>query len=167
MTSIAAVRWGAAMVLCAVAASSLRAQAVAHPDLSGVWVLDHARSDASSFTPSGAVYTVRQSGDSVVVDRRTFATNGDTIPSHMVWGWGGREWKNTLPLIGTEVETTSTAAWQGDTLVVRSTAMAQGSELVQVDSWVLARDGTLRIRREATYGGTPIGSPTFVFERRP
>ncbi len=155
------------MVLGAVAASSLRAQAAAHPDLSGVWVLDHDRSDASSFTPAGAVYTVQQSGDSMMVDRRIFATTGDTIASHMTWAWDGREWKNTLPLIGTAVETTSTAAWQGDTLVVRSAATAQGSELVQVDSWVLGRDGTLRIRREATFGGSPIGSPTWVFVRRP
>ncbi len=154
------------MVLGAVAASSLGAQASAHPDFSGVWVLDHARSDASSFTPSGAVYTVRQSADSMVVDREILATTGDTIVSHMTWGWDGRTWKNTLPLIGSAVETSSTASWQGDTLVVRSSAMAQGSELVQVDWWTRDRDGTLRIRRDASYGGSPIGSPTWVFVRR-
>jgi hypothetical protein len=155
------------MVLGAVAASSLSAQANAgHPDLSGIWVMDPARSDSSSFTPAGAVYVVTQGGDTLAVDRRILATTGDTIVSHMVWGWDGATWTNTLPLIGTDVETRATASWHGDTLVVHSTAMAGGSQLVQDDGWMLAADGTLRIHRMATYAGRSLGSPTLVFVRR-
>jgi len=53
-------------------------------DFSGIWVLDYARSDSSSYTPSSATYAVVQAGDSMIVDRTT--PNGK---SHTVYGLDG------------------------------------------------------------------------------
>jgi len=147
----------------AIAFSSLAAQ-VSHPDLSGTWILDHARSDSSSFTPASATFVVRQLGDSMVLDRDTPGTGH----MHLIYTFDGSARVNTLRLVDTAVAATSTAEWHADTLVVHTTSEAGGGSLVQRDSWWLGPEAaTLRIRREATYEGAPIGSPTLVFVRRP
>ncbi|HEY4100686.1 MAG TPA: hypothetical protein VGM20_07395 [Gemmatimonadales bacterium] len=139
------------------------AQRASHPDLSGTWILDVARSDSSSFTPKSATYVVTQAADSIIVDRETSGTG----KQHAVYALDGTPRVNTLRLIGTSTEATSKVEWIGDTLVVHTTSRPEDADLVQIDRWSLGANGTeLRIHREAVYAGQSMGSPTLVFGRK-
>lgn len=156
-------RRGAVFTTALLVLQSNALAAQAHPDFTGVWVLDASRSDSSSFTPKSATYAIVQRGDSIVVDRETPGTG----KSHTVYGLDSKPRTNTLRLVGTETEATSMVAWTGAVMVVRTNSHPGDADLVQVDTWTLAPDGkTLRIRREATYGGRPMGSPTLVFVKQ-
>lgn len=146
-----------------VAIAYLPAQARgAHPDFTGTWVLDYARSDSSSYTPKSATYAVTQQGDSMIVDRETPGT-GRTITVYLL---NGHARKNTLRLVGTATEATSLTTWRHDSLIVNTTSMPADKPLVQRDTWTLDADGrTLRIHREARYDGRAMESPTLVFTR--
>jgi hypothetical protein len=149
----------AAVVFVAIAASSLAAQG-GHPSFSGTWILDTARSDKSSFTPQSATYHVTQLGDSLILDRETAGTG----KAHMVYELTGKPRTNTLPLIGLSTAATSTVSWHGDSLVVHTLSHPQDADLVQTDIWVLANGGReLRLKRDAVYAGSSMGSPTLVF----
>lgn len=148
--------------------ASLAAQSPSHPNFTGTWVMDVAKSGASSFTPTASTYTVVHVGDTLMVDRATTSTNGDLVKAHMRYVVDGGVWKNMLPLVGQSLEASSVLRWAGDTLVIRSTSKNGDDELVQVDRWTLAADGaTLTMARSAVYAGNPIGSPTWVFAKRP
>ncbi len=149
------------LTMCAVAISFAAAQSMAHPDFSGVWVLDYARSDSSSFTPKSGTWTVVQRGDSLMLDR--VSPNGR---QQAVYSLTGTPRKFTLRLVGTETEATSTVAWRGAAMVVHTTSHPTDAELVQTDTWILSADGKeLRIKREAANGGVSMGSPTLVFTK--
>jgi hypothetical protein len=149
--------------MCAAALSVASAQSVAaRPNFTGVWVLDVARSDSSSFTPKSATWTVMQQGDSIILDRET-----PTIKQHAVYALNGTPRKNTLRLVGTEAEATSTVSWNDAVMVVHTTSHPGEIDLVQNDTWTLSADGKeLRIRREAASAGNAIGSPTLVFLKK-
>ena len=52
-------------------------------------------------------------------------------------------------------------------MVVHTTSHPGDADLVQVDTWTLGADGKeLRIKREATYAGRLMGSPTLVFVKQ-
>ncbi len=152
-----------ATTLCAVAISFASAQSAPHPDFSGTWILDVARSDSSSFTPKSATWSVIQKGDSIVLDRESPGTG----MQHVVYAFDGSPRKFTLRLVGNETEATSTVSWTGLTMVVHTTSRPMDEDLIQTDTWMLSRDGKeLRIKREANYAGSPMGSPTLVFVRK-
>ena len=143
-----------------------RAQVPIHPDFSGTWIMDTVQSEKSSFNPAGMLYRISQTGTSIVIDRASTSATGAVTSTHMVLGTDGKPWKNALKLVGQEVEAASTVAWRGDTLVIRTTSTPGEKTLLQVDEWMLSADGnTLRMHRQATYDGAPIGAPMWVFGR--
>ena len=132
-------------------------------DFNGVWILDFARSDSSSYTPKSATYAVSQYKDSIMVDRESPGAG----KQHAVYMLDGSPRKYTLRLVGTETEATSTITWISSGMIVHTTSRPNDAELVQTDTWTLNADGSeLRIRREASYNGSPMGSPTLVFTRK-
>ncbi len=162
-------RIATATLLWAVAFSSAKAQAaLARANFTGAWNFDAAKSGASTFNPASGFYVVRQTTDSFIIDRETTGTTGTVTKAHMVYGFDGKPWKNSLPLVGQMVEQTSVVTWENGSMVIRSRSQAGDAELVQVDIWTLAADGkSFSIKREASYDGNPIGSPTSVFNKQP
>jgi hypothetical protein len=154
-------RFATALVLSAVAISFAHAHSTpAHPDFSGVWVMDASRSDSSSFTPKSATWIVQEQGDSLILDRESPGTG----KQHAVYALSGASRKNTLRLVGSGTEATSVVSWNAATMVVHTTSRPGDADLVQTDSWTLSADGAeLRIHREASYAGKAMGSPTLVF----
>jgi hypothetical protein len=66
------------------------------------------------------------------------------------------------------VPLSSRTEWDGNTLVVRSTAMIQGKELRLTDRWTLDADGKTMTRAELhQYGSEPEGEDVVVCDRRP
>jgi hypothetical protein len=154
----------AAAILGSAAISLLSAQtAPVHPDFSGTWVLDAARSDSSSFTPKSATWAVLQAGDSIILDRESPGAG----KQHAVYALDGSPRSFTLRLVGSGTEAVSTVAWTGRAMVVHTTSHPGDADLVQADTWALSADGKeLRIKREATYAGRLMGSPTLVFVKQ-
>ncbi|HEY4321651.1 MAG TPA: hypothetical protein VGM77_10815 [Gemmatimonadales bacterium] len=121
-------------------------------------------------TPASSTYIIVQHGDTLSVDRTNVSAPSAQMPepmtlkSKLVWAVDGQPWKNTLPLVGAEVETTTVSTWAGDTMVVHVTGQVQGSDLVQDDRWSLSADGkALTIHRGVTYAGQEMGAPTLVY----
>lgn len=149
-------------LLATVAIFALPAQA--RPNFSGKWVMDTARSEKSSFTPKASTWTVVQQGDSLILDRTSPASG----TQRAVYALNGAPRSYTLRLLGTETTATSTVAWTSGSMVVHTTSRPEDAELVQNDTWTLSADGKeLRVKREATYPGMNLGSPTLVFTRQP
>ena len=159
-----AYRIAAVAVLCSAAISVVSAQVgAARPDFSGVWVLDAGRSDSSSYTPKSATWAVVQAGDSIILDRESPGAG----KQHAVYALDGSPRTFTLRLVGSGTEAVSTVTWTAAAMVVHTTSHPGDAELAQTDSWTLSADGKeLRIKREATYAGRAMGSPTLVFLRQ-
>jgi hypothetical protein len=157
-------RIAVAGILSSAAIFVLPAQAAAqHPDFSGVWVLDAARSDSSSYTPKWATWAVVQQGDSIILDRESPGAG----KQHAVYSLDGSRRTFTLRLVGSGTDAVSTVSWTGSAMVVHTSSHPGDADLAQVDTWTLSADGKeLRIQREATYGGRSMGSPTLVFVRQ-
>lgn len=157
-------RIAAVAILCSAAISVGSAQVAAGgPDFSGVWVLDAGRSDSSSFTPKSATWAVVQAGDSIILDRESPGAG----KQHAVYALDGSPRTFTLRLVGSGTEAVSTVTWTAGVMVVHTTSHPGDAELVQSDAWTLSADGKeLRIKREATYAGHLMGSPTLVFLRQ-
>src|SRR5689334_6270794 len=107
-----------AVALTALAAAAAPAQS--HPNLAGRWVLDAARSEPGPLTPSAMSYTIQQSGDRLTVVRDVTNDAGHAT-STLTYGVDGQPWKNSFAQGGQEVQATSTLAWEGATLVIRTT----------------------------------------------
>src|SRR5689334_26003 len=103
-----------ALILNAVAISFASAQVrAARPDFTGTWILDHDRSDSSSFTPKSATWIVVQRGDSLVLDRESPGAG----KQHAVYALDGTPRHFTLRLVGNETEATSSVEWNGATMI--------------------------------------------------
>lgn len=134
-----------------------------HPDLSGTWNLDMAKSNfGQGQAPASEVDTITESGDSMKVvtaqkggmmgdmnTTETFTTNGQ--PS----SWSG--------MGNTQVK--GTASWDGDKLVVDAKTSFQGSAVSIKDTYSLSADGKTLTR--VTHIATGMGNfdTTSVYEK--
>jgi hypothetical protein len=158
-----------AAVLAAVMIANRGAAQGAHPDFAGSWVLDAAKSVSQpAAVPSAATWTVTSHGDTITVDRETTADNGATVKSHVVVATDGKPYQNPVPLGAETVNTTSSATFDAQGLVVTTSGSAQGFDFTQTDHWTLGADGkTLTSSRVVNVGGQMVQSATLVFNRKP
>jgi hypothetical protein len=135
-----------------------------HPDLSGTWNLDIAKSNfGAGQPPASEVDTITESGDSMKVvtaqkggmmgdfnNTETFTTDGQ--PSSWT-GMGNSEVKGT-------------AQWDGDKLVVNAKSSFQGSPVTIKDTYSLSSDGKTLTR--VTHVETGMGNfdSTSVYEKQ-
>ena len=134
VTSAAAL---AAVVVTAAAAS--HHAALAHPDFSGTWVLDTARTPASPYRPSSLTETDTQHGDTLRITRSTTTPQGD-VQSTLTVGLDGKPWPNTVNGGAVQASMSTVATWADSTLVLTSTIDIQGQEVHQVERWTLSAD---------------------------
>ena len=135
-----------------VLAAPLAAQGT-HPDLSGKWTLDPKSVDGVMAVPAGVVMTVTQDAKTLKMDQAATTPAGDQKVS-MTFNLDGSTSKNTVSAQGMSMDMSSTAAWEGAALVVKTTAEIQGQTLVQTERWTLDPDGkTLRVQRDASAAG--------------
>ncbi len=129
-----------------------------HPDFSGTWVLNKAKSDFQMGRGGGTpdvTLKVNQSSDSMKVN--------ETFSSEM----GSRDRAYTLKLDGQEQQiqgfmgrpVTATAQWDGNKLIVSTTMsferQGQQMEMASDDTWSLSPDGkvlTIDTTMESSFG---------------
>ena len=57
------------------------------------------------------------------------------------------------------MKATTTGAWAGDTLRVKSSFSVSGNDIVQTDAWTLSPDGRmLTLARSVIAGGQPLAA---------
>jgi hypothetical protein len=157
----------ATALVCALSAP-LAAQG-SHPSFAGTWTLDSAKTviDGQAPPPSSATRTVTQHGDTIVIDN-TMTTAGNTQTTHLVWGLDGKPWANSVTVGGgQQVDVSSVLTWAGDTLVIRSSLSVQGTDVEQLDRWVLAPDGKSVVTiREVSAMGTVVSSSQMTYVKK-
>ena len=139
----------------AVMASPLASQG-AHPNFAGKWTLDPANSTAGPMTPTAMSLAITQDDKTVNVESDATTSIGEQKASQVI-NLDGSPTKNTVTGGDQSIDLTSTAAWEGETLVVTTKAQVQGQDLQQVDRWTLEPDGkTLDMARSLNIAGQSL-----------
>ena len=118
--------------------------ALGAPNLSGNWKLNLDKSDFGPLpAPFGLTERIEHNEPTLVVHWDYSGAQGD-MSGKLSYKTGGS--KNTN-LVG-DMEMTSTATWEGDSLKHKSVGMMQGMEIEFSDTWSLSGDGkTITISR--------------------
>jgi hypothetical protein len=135
----------------AVVASPLASQS-AHPNFAGKWTLDQAATAAGPMVPTSmsAVITEDDKTISVASDA---TSQGTELKSTQTINLDGSASKNTID----GLELTTTAVWEGETLVVTMKGQSQGQDLQLVDHWTLEPDGkTFDMARTLSIAGQSL-----------
>ena len=134
----------------------------AHPDFSGMWNLDVAKSEGPMM-PTSATLKVTQTEKSMTVER-TVTAMGMTRTSTSTYALDGSPSKNTVNANGASVDFNSTAEWSENVLVIKTTADFGGNPFSGTERYSLSDDKkTLTIANEASVGGQSMtGKQTYV-----
>ena len=152
-----------ALFIASIGASALLAPAALfgqseHPDFSGKWILDPAKSEQGPLTPQAMSYTVQQRGSQITADR-TITTPAGESTAHLVFGVDGKPWKNEWKQGATTVVGSSTLSWEEATLIIKTLISADGQEIQQTDRWTLGADGkTVTVQRSIETGGQSLSA---------
>ena len=149
VTTAAAAPWGGASPL-------------AHPDFSGTWNLDPAKSEGP-MVPTSSTLKITQTDKSMAIERTTTAM-GMTRTAHVNYALDGSVSKNTVNANGANVDFNSTAEWSDNVLVIKTTADLGGAPFSGTERYSLSDDKkTLTLANEASVGGQAVsGKLTFV-----
>ena len=119
-------------------ASSVSAQAT-HPDFSGTWQLDSAKSQAPTL-PATSTLSVTQSDKLLTIEQTSSSAMGSRT-TRLVYRIDGSPSKNTFPAPGgASIDFNSNVEWSGQTLVITTTADLSGG-FKQVERWTVSDGG--------------------------
>lgn len=134
-----------------------------HPDFTGVWELNKAKTTFSRQPPDSMMIKIDHQGPVFTATLRVSARGEAQQQTHR-YIIGPELSKNEMH----GAPMTSQVEWDGDSLVVHSTATIMGKELRLTDRWTLSGDGnTLIFRQKHRYGTEAEGEELNVFDRRP
>ncbi len=123
----------------------------AHPDFSGTWNLDVAKSEGPML-PTSATLKMTQSDKTLTIERTTTAM-GMTRSGSSTYNLDGSPSKNTVSANGAQVEFNSTAEWSDNVLVVKTTADVGVGKFSGTERYSLSDDKkTLVINSESAIG---------------
>jgi hypothetical protein len=140
-------------VLCrsAAAAASLAvlgtsASAQGRPDFAGTWVMDTAQARRDQVGLQAMMITVEERGDTLRMSRmskgvaRADPSFGDMANTWVVYLDGERS-SNRTTRGGLALDVTTTARWQGSSLIITNTTGPDGQAVHQTDIWTLSSTG--------------------------
>ena len=148
------------LLLCLLASSAAGDGKKKHPDLSGTWQIDHAKSEYGEWSDrplSRAESTlVIAHADPELKIRRTLSLNGREEVKEFIYYTDGRGETNPATLGAGEVK--SKTRWDGDKVVAEAHVTRQGAggnyELNVTQKWQVSSDG------KTLTNTTTIGNPT-------
>ncbi len=138
--------------------------AAQHPDLSGTWELNVAKSTFAQGAPAKGTMTLVQAGDKITTTQ-TIETPMGTATNTMRHTVGVAT-TDTINAAGQQTPFTSTARWDNATFVIEGKVVVQGTDIPVVSRYTLTPDGRQLIVDQTIT--TPIGElPShFVYERK-
>jgi hypothetical protein len=160
-----AVRWLPATALILVA-MPLRAQS--HPDLTGTWILDPAKTsvDGQIPAPASATYTITMHGDTMTVDQQTTNEMG-AMATKKVWAADGKAWPSVMTYGGNDMQLSSVLTWKENVLNVQTTTDYQGTPVQQSETWTPSSDGKmLTVGVTTNVDGSYFAAMTMVFNKK-
>ena len=126
------------LALALASVSSLPAQTT-HPDFSGTWLLDSAKSQAPTL-PATSTLSVTQSDKLLTIEQTSSSAMGSRT-TKLVYRIDGSPSKNTFPAPGGgSIDFNSNVDWSGQTLVITTTADLNGG-FKQVERWTVSDGG--------------------------
>lgn len=138
----------------------------AHPDFTGTWVLDTARTAKSPMVPTALSYTVKQTPAMISMDRKIESARGASSGT-MNYTLDGKPTKNTLSMGGQNLEATSVVKWAADTLVLDSDISFGEQTAHQNDRWTLDAAGkVVTIDRNIDAGNGQVMTMQYVLKRQ-
>ena len=153
--------------LLGILAYPVAAQA-AHPDFSGTWVLDPAKTvvDGQMEAPTAVTSVVVQVGDSLSVDQKVTGSFGEQALKK-VWKVDGKAWANAFSYQGVAMTLSTTLRWNGAVLTMHTTSDYQGNAIDQSETWTLSADGkTLTDSTSTSVNGDYYASLTLVLNKK-
>jgi len=138
------------------------APAMAAPNLSGEWKLNATKSNYGSVPkPEVMIRKIRQAGPSLVISTYQKGQQGE-LTTDLKYTTDGKPSVNK----GKGGETTGTATWHGDRLLIESAREFQGAQLKSIELWTLSPDG--KVLTVATRVILPQGdlTVTMVFDKQ-
>jgi hypothetical protein len=149
----------------AAAGCPLMAQGAAHPNLSGVWVMDTTKTEMGPMMPTAMTYTITQDGNAFKINRNSKSSQGD-VSTDLVYTLDGKPAKNSVTQMGQTVDVSSVLSWEGSSLVITSTISIQGQEVHQVEKLTADAAGkTMTSDRSIEAGGQSFATKA-VFTKR-
>jgi hypothetical protein len=132
-------------------------------DMSGVWRWNPGKSKPSAHPPEDMWVRIEQDGQQISITLRSRRAGvEETETARFVVGPN----ENANQIHGAPMK--SFASREGQTLVVKSTAMFGGKELRMTDRWTLSKDGnSLTFEEHHQFGDEPAGDDMVVFDRQP
>ena len=121
------------------AVSAVPAAAQTHPNFTGSWVLDPAKS-VGPMIPQAMELDVSHTDKSLSITRHATGPRGPQTTT-LVYQLDGTTSKNTVGGNGMTVDLNSTTTWAGDTLVVKTTAPTMQGGMQQTERWNLEPGG--------------------------
>jgi hypothetical protein len=143
-------------------------QAQSHPDLSGTWVLDPAKTtvDGQIPAPAAASYTITVHGDTMTVDQQT-TTEVGPVAMKKIWAADGKAWSNVMTYAGNDLQLSSVLSWKENVLNVQTSTDVQGTPVQQVETWTPSSDGKmLTIVITTNVDGAYYAAMTLVFNKK-
>lgn len=156
------VPWMLAATIAAVPAGRGLAPPRAHPDFSGTWALDPAKSEGPMI-PTSATLKITQDEKALKIDR-TVTAMGATRSTTTNYALDGSPSKNTISANGQSVDFNSTAEWSENVLVIKTSADLGGNAFSGTERYSLSDDKkTMVIAGEASIGGQSVNTKqTFI-----
>ena len=108
-----------------------------HPDLSGSWTMNPARSDYGPLPVPEKLTQRIEHADPALRIVSTQSGRGGQVTSEVKYSTDGRE--SVHRIMGNEAR--STAKWSGGTLLIDTRFTAQGADVLLSDKWNLSADG--------------------------
>ena len=132
-------------------------------DMSGVWRWNPDKSKRTASPPEDMRVKIEQDGQKIAITMRSRRGGVDDTQSFQ-FIVGPNE--NANQIHGAPMK--SFTSWEGQTLVVKSTAVFGGKELRMTDRWTRATDGnSLTFEEHHQFGDEAAGDEMVVFERQP
>ena len=151
-------------------AAPLAAQtSVAHPNLSGTWVLDAAKStvDGPLPPPTSATYAVGTHGDSITVHVTEVDAAAGAVTLDRLVATDGYSWTNYMIYAGNQLTLNVVAKWNGAVLSLTTNTDVSGSPVLQTETWTVSADGKVLTQNVTTnVAGAYFAAQTLVFNKK-
>ena len=146
------------------APSLAAAQDKAHPDFTGTWVMDTARTPRGGMATTALSYAVKQTPTMLTMDRKVETAQG-SAGGTLNYNLDGSPTPNQISQGGQDFTASSVMTFAGDTLVLTSDISAGGRAVKQTDRWVQAPGGKeLTILRKIDIDGQ-VREATYVMKK--
>jgi hypothetical protein len=150
------------LILASLFFLAVSASAQTKPNFSGDWKLDAAKSNFGPM-PAPTSLTQKISHNDPALKVQTAQTGDFDINSDFSFTTDGKESQNA---VGNDFHMTSTAKWEGDTLVFDNKMDFQGTAMTSTDKWSLSPDGKTLTQQRHFSGPMGEGDSVLVLEKQ-